>query len=68
MHNGPIYSLDYSPNSMMLASGSMDKSAKILKFKNYGIENERDPNEMAELDIELNLGTHKGMIRSVKFG
>lgn len=53
---------------MMLASGSMDKSAKILKFKNYGIENERDPNEMAELDIELNLGTHKGMIRSVKFG
>lgn len=55
----------------MLASGSMDKTTKILKFKNYseGVEDKStNGGKLAELETEIHLGSHKGMVRSVKFG
>ena len=55
----------------MLASGSMDKSTKILKFKNFNNQIEGNNNgsnkPLMELDCELELGQHHGMVRSVKF-
>ena len=69
LHNGPIYSLDYSPDNSMLASGSMDKTTKILKFKSSSGQVEDLSNGAGiEVDTEIFLGAHKGMVRSVKFG
>lgn len=61
LHDGPIYSIDYSRDSRLIASGSMDKSVKLLSL-NYDYEAQ----EEVTIDDELFIGSHKGMVRSVK--
>jgi hypothetical protein len=52
---------------MLLVSGSMDTSIKLMKFKGYGVEDGSDGTQTAELDLEMKLGNHDGLVRSVSF-
>lgn len=61
LHDGPIYSIDYSSDNNFIASGSMDKSVKLLSLR-YGCEVDGE----VSISDEIFIGSHKGMVRSVK--
>ena len=57
-HRGSIYCMDWSPDGCLLATGSNDKSIKILQF------DERQFTQTGD-DIELNI--HNGTVRELAF-
>jgi len=57
-HRGSIYCMDWSPDGSLLATGSNDKSIKILQFDEHHFTQTGD-------DIELNI--HNGTVRELAF-
>lgn len=57
-HRGSIYCVAWSPDGQILASGSNDKSIKLLRFDTRSYEQKGD-------DIEINI--HNGTVRELAF-
>lgn len=59
-HNGSLYCVDWSRTSRLIASGSNDKTIKLLVCPDF------DQNEHNEL-LEMSLEGHQAIVRTVCF-
>ena len=62
-HLGSVYCLDWSVSGRLLASGSNDKTIKLMVIPELDQDTSQDENDILELPIT----GHKGIIRSVVF-
>ena len=57
-HRGSIYCVSWNPQGQIIASGSNDKSIKILHF---------DPDNYIQEGVETELNIHSGTVRELAF-
>lgn len=57
-HRGSIYCMDWSPDGRLLATGSNDKSIKILQF---------DAHQFTQTGEDIELNFHNGTVRELAF-
>ena len=57
-HRGSIYCMDWSPDGRLLATGSNDKSIKILQF---------DAHQFTQTGEDIELNFHSGTVRELAF-
>lgn len=72
VHNGSVYTLDWSNDSRYLASGSNDKNIRIISYVSFPLSLPFDPFSRGQtpsgpFSVRTTLKGHNGTIRTVKF-